>query len=212
MKTFSLIDRVLIELEHSLRTCHVKPSLGNRPYPAKDIPDNELSEQESHHAARLMRINNAGEVAAQGLYRGQALTARKERIKTDMLEAAEEENEHLNWCQTRLKELGSGTSLLDPVWYWGSFSIGLSAGIAGDKWSLGFVEETEKQVTHHLQSHLQKLPEQDQRSRAILETMKEDEHKHAVNAHNAGAAKLPTVIQKTMNLVGKIMTFSAYRI
>lgn len=212
MKSFSLIDRVLIELEHSLRTCHVKPSLGSRPYPATDLPDTDLSEQESQHTASLMRVNNAGEVAAQGLYRGQAITARKESIKADMLEAANEENEHLNWCQTRLHELGSGTSLLDPVWYWGSFGIGLSAGLAGDKWSLGFVEETEKQVTQHLQSHLQKIPAQDQRSRAILETMKEDEQKHAVNAHNAGAAKLPLVIQNAMNLVSKCMTFSAYRL
>lgn len=212
MKPLSLIDHVLIELEHSLRTCHVKPSSGPRPYPAQKLQNPELSEQDSAHSASLMRVNNAGEVAAQGLYRGQALTAGNESIKNDMLEAANEENEHLNWCQTRLSELGSHTSLLDPFWYWGSFSLGLTAGLIGDKWSLGFVEETEKQVTRHLEKHLDELPEQDHRSRVIVDNMKQDEIKHAVYAHNAGAAKLPIPVRLAMNLVSKVMTFSAYRI
>ena len=212
MKVFSAIDKVLIELEHSLRTCHVKPSIGSRPYPAKNIKHPDLNEQESSHAASLMRVNNAGEVAAQGLYRGQAITARNGSIKNDMLEAANEENEHLNWCQTRLTELGSRTSLLDPFWYWGSFGLGLTAGFIGDKWSLGFVEETENQVTRHLESHLNELPEQDHRSKTVLNTMKDDEIRHAVNAHKAGAAKLPDPVRKGMNLVSKVMTFSAYRI
>ncbi|MCK4710338.1 MAG: 2-polyprenyl-3-methyl-6-methoxy-1,4-benzoquinone monooxygenase [Gammaproteobacteria bacterium] len=210
MKSFSAIDKVLIELEHSLRTCHVKPSIGSRPYPAKNLEHPELSEQESTHVSGLMRVNNAGEVAAQGLYRGQAISARNKDIKNNMLEAANEENEHLNWCQTRLTELDSRTSLLDPFWYWGSFSIGLTAGLIGDKWSLGFVEETEKQVTRHLEKHLNDLPEQDHRSRVILDTMKDDEIKHAINAHKAGAAKLPSPVQQAMNLVSKVMTFSAF--
>ena len=212
MKTFSPIDRFIIEFEHSLRTCHVKPGGGKRPYPAAQQAPSELDEAESQRVAGLMRVNNAGEVAAQGLYRGQALTARKQTIKQDMLEAAEEENEHLNWCQTRLSEIGARRSLLDPLWYWGSFTIGATAGLIGDKWSLGFVEETEKQVTRHLEAHLQQLPPQDQRSQAILELMKQDEMRHATNAHKAGAAKLPAFIQRAMTAVSKVMTFSAYRV
>ena len=212
MKSYSLLDRMIIEFEHSLRTCHVKPTGGKRPYPAVDKGDTTLDENEAQHVAGLMRVNNAGEVAAQGLYRGQALTARKQAVKQDMLEAAEEENEHLNWCQTRLAEVGARRSLLDPLWYWGSFTIGAGAGMIGDKWSLGFVEETEKQVTRHLEDHLQQLPPQDQRSKAVLELMKQDEMRHATNAHKAGAAKLPSFIQNAMSAVSKVMTFSAYRI
>lgn len=212
MKYYSLLDRIIIEFEHSLRTCHVKPAGGKRAYPAQSIEETELPEDENRHIAGLMRVNNAGEVAAQGLYRGQALTAHNQAVRKDMLEAADEENEHLNWCQTRLSEVNARRSLLDPLWYWGSFSIGATAGMIGDKWSLGFVEETENQVTHHLEQHLQQLPEQDQRSQAILELMKQDEMRHATNAHKAGAAKLPAAIQKAMTAVSKVMTFSAYRV
>lgn len=212
MKTFSFIDRILIELEHNLRTCHVKPARGARPYPAEILPFPDLTDTENRHVSGLMRVNNAGEVAAQGLYRGQAFSASQPAIKKNMLQAAIEENEHLDWCQTRLSELGAQRSMLDPVWYWGSFSLGLSAGLAGDKWSLGFVEETEKQVTRHLQQHLQQLPEQDTRTREILSLMKQDEMRHARQAHLAGAAKLPEFIKQAMTLVSKIMTFSAYRV
>ncbi len=213
MKTLSVIDLLLIELEHSLRTCQVKPAIGaSRPYPAEGTDETDLNDQQTKHIAGLMRVNNAGEVAAQGLYRGQAISARNKTIKNDMLQAASEENEHLNWCQTRLKELHSKRSLLDPFWYWGSFSLGLGAGLIGDKWSLGFVEETENQVAKHLDNHLNQLPEQDHRTQRILQTMQQDEMKHAVYAHNAGAAKLPKPVQQAMNLVSKIMTFSAYRI
>ena len=212
MKSLSLLDKVLIELEHSLRTCHVKPPAGKRPYPAlqNDYPD--LDENQIRHVSGLMRVNNAGEVSAQGLYRGQAVTARDQHIKQEMLQAAEQENEHLNWCQTRLHELNAKTSLLDPVWYWGSFAIGLTAGTIGDKWSLGFVEETEKQVTEHLQQHLEQLPTQDDRSASILHQMKQDEMQHAENAHQAGAAALPGPIQAAMGWISKIMTYTAYRI
>jgi ubiquinone biosynthesis monooxygenase Coq7 len=159
MRHLSLSDRLLDELQHGLSTCHLRPPAAERGYPADSAEKADLSEQEQAHVAGLMRVNNAGEVAAQGLYRGQALGARKQAISDAMKEAAEEENEHLNWCQRRLGELEQGRSLLDGVWYWGSFTIGALAGAAGDKWSLGFVKETEQQVCAHLDEHLQRLPE-----------------------------------------------------
>ena len=159
-----------------------------------------------------MRVNNAGEVAAQGLYRGQAFSARDSKTGDSMRAAAEEENEHLNWCLQRLSELGESRSKLDGLWYLGSFAIGSMAGAVGNKWSLGFVEETENQVSEHLESHLEKLPEQDLRSRAVLKTMKEDEMRHAIEAHEAGAAKLPSLVKRTMGLTSKLMTFAAYRL
>ena len=212
MRHFSLTDRVLGELQHGLSTCHLRPPAAERPYPAEATGEAELSAAEQAHIAGLMRVNNAGEVAAQGLYRGQALTARAQALGEAMHEAAEEENEHLHWCQRRLAELDQRRSLLDGVWYWGSFTIGALAGAAGDKWSLGFVEETEKQVCAHLDRHLADLPEQDGRSRAIIETMRADELRHAENAAAAGAAELPAPVKSAMNLVSKIMTFTAYRL
>jgi len=208
----TLIDRLIGELQHGLSTCHVRPPDHARPYPARTVQADDLSEQEQKQVVGLMRVNNAGEVAAQGLYRGQALTARDISVSTAMETAAEEENEHLNWCQRRLGELNASRSKLDGIWYWGSFSIGALAGAIGDKWSLGFVQETEQQVCRHLQSHLLRLPEGDNRSRAILEAMKTDEMRHADNAQQAGAAELPAPIKKAMTLVSKVMTFSAYRI
>ena len=211
-QSFSLTDRLLEELQHGLSTCHARPPDHPRPYPAKSAAADELSDQEQKKVAGLMRVNNAGEVAAQGLYRGQALTARDANIRSAMNMAAEEENEHLNWCQRRLGELSSSRSKFDGIWYWGSFGIGALAGAVGDKWSLGFVQETEQQVCRHLQDHLALLPESDKRSRAILETMKSDEMRHAVNAQQAGAAELPTTVKKAMTLLSKIMTYTAYRI
>jgi ubiquinone biosynthesis monooxygenase Coq7 len=186
--------------------------MGERGYPAKGIEDDSLDDMNSAHSAGLMRVNNAGEVAAQGLYRGQALGARNSALGATMEQAAEEENEHLNWCQQRLAELNQGRSLFDGVWYWGSFSIGALAAAAGDKWSLGFVKETEQQVCAHLDRHLEQLPQQDQRSRAILASMREDESRHAENAAAAGAAELPAAVKAAMTLVSKVMTFTAYRI
>lgn len=212
MRHLSVTDRLLDELQHGLKTSHLQPPGSAQNYPAQDLEENELSDKEQRHVAGLMRVNNAGEVAAQGLYRGQALSARQQALSNAMTEAAAEENEHLNWCQQRLSELNQRRSLLDGVWYWGAFTIGALAGVAGDKWSLGFVVETEQQVSAHLDRHLQRLPEQDQRSRAIIETMREDELKHAVNAAQAGAAELPRPIKSAMTLVSKIMTFTAYRI
>ena len=212
IKNTTLIDRLLEELQHGLNTCHARPPQHERPYPARAAGAVELTDQEQKQVAGLMRVNNAGEVAAQGLYRGQALTARNAKVSASMAEAAEEENEHLNWCQHRLAELDASRSKLDGLWYWGSFSIGALAGAVGDKWSLGFVEETEKQVCRHLEKHLSQLPEKDTRSRAILETMQADERRHAVNAHDAGATELPLAVKEAMTLVSKIMTFSAYRL
>lgn len=211
LQKLNLVDSFLDELQHGLSTCHLQPPLQDRPYPADDFAQDKLSDNEQRHVAGLMRVNNAGEVAAQGLYRGQALTARKPEIKAAMNVAAQEENEHLNWCQHRLAELKQGRSKLDGVWYWGSFTIGAIAGAAGDKWSLGFVRETEQQVYQHLDDHVSQLPPQDQRSRAILETMKQDELQHAINAEKAGAATLPRPIRLAMAAVSKVMTFAAYR-
>ena len=212
MRKLSFTDRLLEELQHGLATSHLRPATTTRTYPADGAEQGELSPQELARVAGLMRVNNAGEVAAQGLYRGQSLTARKQALSAAMNEAAEEENEHLDWCQQRLAELQQPRSLLDGVWYWGSFTIGALAGAAGDRWSLGFVKETEQQVCRHLDHHLERLPEQDQRSRAIIEAMREDELRHADNAAEAGAAELPLVIKTAMKLVSKVMTFTAYRI
>lgn len=211
LQKLSLIDTLLDEFQHGLKTCQVRPLTNARPYPGAVIEDDFLSDSEQRHAAGLMRVNNAGEVAAQGLYRGQAFSAHDPKTSMDMRAAAEEENEHLNWCQQRLSELGENRSKLDGLWYLGSFAIGSVAGAIGDKWSLGFVEETEKQVCEHLKSHLQKLPEQDLRSKAVLETMKADEMRHAINAHEAGAAELPSIIKRAMTMTSKVMTFAAYR-
>lgn len=212
MRNLSFSDRLLDELQHGLNTSHVRPAATERGYPASDVCDGELDEREITHIAGLMRVNNAGEVAAQGLYRGQALTARAEALSVSMQQAAQEENEHLNWCQRRLGELNRRRSLLDGAWYWGSLTIGALAGAAGDKWSLGFVKETEQQVCAHLDRHLESLPAEDKRSRAIIETMREDEARHAESAANAGAAELPAPVKALMTLVSKVMTFSAYRV
>ncbi len=212
LQKLNFIDNLIDELQHGLKTCHVQPPAQPRPYPARDIDQQPLSDSEQLHVGGLMRVNNAGEVAAQGLYRGQGLTARDAKIKIAMQAAADEENEHLNWCQHRLDELKQRRSILDGIWYWGSFAIGATAGAIGDKWSLGFVKETEQQVYQHIEDHLALLPESDQRSRVILERMKKDEMQHAINAHKAGAAELPGLIKSAMTMVSKLMTFAAYRV
>ena len=212
MQKLNLVDRLLDEFQHGLKTCHLRPAGVAREYPAQQLGQVDLSKLEQAHVAGLMRVNNAGEVAAQGLYRGQALTATKQAVSAAMAEAADEENEHLNWCQRRLSELGERRSLLDGIWYWGSFTIGALAGAAGDKWSLGFVKETEQQVCAHLDRHIEQLPQQDQRSRAIIASMRRDEQRHATNAEKAGAAELPSIVKSAMSVVSKVMTFTAYRI
>jgi ubiquinone biosynthesis monooxygenase Coq7 len=171
-----------------------------------------LDVAERKHAAGLMRVNHVGEVCAQALYQSQKLLARDSQIQEMLEHSAQEEMDHLAWCETRLKELDSHTSYLNPLWYAGSFAIGLVAGLAGDKWSLGFVAETEKQVESHLESHLQKLPETDHRSRAIVEQMRVDEIAHGQAALNAGGESLPEPIQKMMQALSKLMTTTAYKI
>jgi len=159
-----------------------------------------------------MRVNHSGEVSAQGLYQGQALTAKLPDVRAKMEQAAIEENDHLVWCEQRLKDLDARKSLLNPIWYGGSFLIGATAGLLGDKWSLGFVAETEHQVVRHLDEHLESLSESDERSRAILDQMKIDEAKHATTALHHGGADLPTAVKKIMGLMSKVMTRTAYRI
>ena len=207
---YSPIDQLLLTVENGLRTVFGKPEITERPDPALDIPENELSDAERELAGRLMRINHAGEVAAQGLYTGQALTAKLPEVRDKMERAAQEENDHLAWCEKRINELGSHKSLLNPLVYTGSVAIGALAGIAGDKWSLGFVAETEHQVIRHLDEHLHQLSENDVKSRAVLEQMKEDEGHHATVALHAGGTRLPKPVQKLMALTSKVMTRSTY--
>lgn len=179
--------------------------------PAPSAPEQPLDEPARKHAAGLMRVNHAGEIAAQALYHGQAFVARDGKVREHLLAAAREEQDHLQWCAQRLDELGSAPSKLEPLWYAGSFAIGAAAGLAGDKWSLGFVEETEKQVAEHLDEHLRALPEGDRRSRAIVRAMRADEARHGREAHEAGARELPGPVRSLMRRIAGVMKFGAYR-
>lgn len=212
MRNYNPFDRLLINLDQAVRTVFGRPMGTERPGPADTCAEPELSPQEQAEAARLMRVNHAGEVCAQALYQGQALTARLPDVRTHMERAAAEENDHLIWCTARIRELGGSTSLLNAAWYAGAFAIGALAGTAGDKWSLGFLAETERQVAEHLDRHLQRLPPQDVKSRAILEQMREDEARHATTALKAGGAPLPWPIRRAMQLASRVMTETAYRI
>ncbi|MDD9982942.1 MAG: 2-polyprenyl-3-methyl-6-methoxy-1,4-benzoquinone monooxygenase [Gammaproteobacteria bacterium] len=204
------LDRLIIAFDRVLRGA-ARTDLGPASEsPADDVADDGLDDRERRHSAGLMRVNHAGEVAAQALYQGQSLVAREPETREAMEQAAREENEHLTWCRTRLEELGSAPSVLDPVWYAGSLAIGAAAGLAGDRWSLGFVVETEHQVVEHLEDHLSRLPDGDHRSRALLTRMQADEQHHATRAHAAGAAELPWVIRRAMRAASKVMTRTAY--
>ena len=205
------LDRIMIEAQRALETVFGNPP-ANRPNPGSDAADVELDDSERRHAAGLMRINHVGEVCAQALYVGQAAVARDPVTREHLLEAAQEETDHLAWCADRLRELDSRPSLLNPVWYAGSYAIGLLAGLRGDGWNLGFVVETERQVEAHLEEHLQTLPEADLRSRAILSMMKADEARHADNAESAGARLLPQPIPTAMAAASKLMKTVAYRV
>ncbi len=211
-RTLSSIDRLILNLDQGIRTVFGQPKATGRPNPADGVPDAELGEWERRHAAGLMRVNHTGEVCAQALYQGQALTARLPHVRESMEQASAEENDHLAWCERRLQELDSRPSFLNAFWYAGSFAMGAAAGIAGDRWSLGFVAETEHQVVDHLTDHLERLPEPDARSRAILEQMRVDEGNHATVALEAGGARLPAPIRKLMTYTSKIMTTTAYRL
>ncbi|HEY0634205.1 MAG TPA: 2-polyprenyl-3-methyl-6-methoxy-1,4-benzoquinone monooxygenase [Gammaproteobacteria bacterium] len=210
MRHYSPLDRLVMHVDTAMRTIAGKPILTERPNPAEPIADSELSEQERVLAGRLMRINHAGEVSAQGLYEGQALTAKLPEVRDKFERAALEENDHLEWCERRAHELGTHVSYLNPFWYFGSLAIGAAAGLAGDKWSLGFVVETEHQVVKHLDEHLAQLSPEDRKSRAILEQMKEDEMHHATMALHAGGAELPLPVKGLMKLTSKVMTGTAY--
>ena len=207
---FSPIDRLIIEAQHALGTT-LGRAFAERPNPAGDLPDPALDEAGRRHAAGLMRINHTGEVCAQALYLGQAVVARDEATRAHLQHAAQEETDHLAWCADRLDELGSRPSVFNPLWYAGSYAIGLAAGLRGDGWNLGFVVETERQVEAHLEEHLQTLPPGDERSRAILRTMKDDEARHADNALEAGARLLPQPIPRLMALTSRLMKAVAYR-
>ena len=204
----SMGDQVLAELGHALRVCAGEPSPA-ADNPAGDAEDAIGSGHERELSAGLMRVNHAGEVSAQALYRGQALVARDDKLRRSLLEAAEEEGRHLKWCEDRIDELNGRRSLLTPLWYAGSFGIGALAGLFGDRSSLGFLAETEAQVESHLDSHLSQLPQSDVRSRKILERMREDEIRHGRNAEKAGGEPLPEAARSAMRLASKCMTTTA---
>ncbi|ATD68569.1 MULTISPECIES: 2-polyprenyl-3-methyl-6-methoxy-1,4-benzoquinone monooxygenase [Luteimonas] len=208
---FNPIDRMLVETQRALDTVFGNPP-ASRPNPAADTPDVVLDESERRHAAGLMRINHVGEVCAQGLYFGQAAVAREPETRAHLLEAAQEETDHLAWCAQRLRELDSRPSLLNPLWYGGSYALGVVAGLRGDGWNLGFVVETERQVEAHLDDHLQTLPEADRRSRDILQQMKADEARHAEQAEQAGARVLPWPVPSLMAAASSLMKAVAYRV
>lgn len=207
----SFIESLIKEVDGALRTLlPPKERIPMRVSPAQKLTEAPLSAEEKKHCAGLMRVNHAGEVCAQALYQGQALTAKLTHIKKQMSQAAAEETDHLAWCEQRLQELDSKPSILNPLWYTGSIIIGALAGFAGDKVSLGFVAETEHQVSTHLQKHLEKLPAQDKKTKAVLELMQADEEHHAQEAISAGAIELPYIIKQLMNGVSKLMTKSSY--
>ena len=208
----SLIDRFIVEFDTALRSV-VGGANPHRPTPCSLVhAEVALDPSEREHAAGLMRVNHVGEVCAQALYQSQKLFARNPEIQMMLHRSGQEEMDHLAWCETRLEELGSHTSYLNPLWYAGSFAIGMAAGLAGDKWSLGFVAETEKQVENHLESHLEKLPLNDHRSRAIVKQMRLDEIEHGQAALHAGGVSLPEPISRVMKMMSKVMTSSAYKI
>jgi 3-demethoxyubiquinol 3-hydroxylase len=205
----NMLDNLIVEFDKGLRTVLAKAQTV-RPFPDRNHAEPTMDEREKRHAAALMRINHSGEVCAQALYNGQALTARNPATEAALREASHEETEHLAWCEKRIQELGSHKSLLNPLWYTGSFAIGALAGTLGDKWNLGFLAETENQVGKHIEDHLQRLPQQDEKSRAILEQMKIDEAKHATTALHYGGTELPLPVQLAMKLTSKVMTRTSY--
>lgn len=202
------VDRLIIEFDRALRTVFAAAPL-SRPVPGADLPEAELSDAQRLQAAALMRVNHCGEVCAQALYQGQALTCRQPALKEALEKAAQEETDHLAWTERRLAELGGRKSLLDPLCYVGSLSFGALAGAAGDSWNLGFLAETERQVEAHLDGHLARWPEADQRSRAIIEQMRADEVGHAHMAVALGARELPAPVKGAMRLVARLMTGGA---
>ena len=209
---FSPVDRLLLQADAALRTLLPFSGQPTRPSPAIVQPESELDEQQAQHIAGLMRINHTGEVCAQALYQGQALTAKLPQVRQAMEHAADEEIDHLAWCEQRIRQLGSHPSVLNPLFYGMSFGIGAVAGLISDKVSLGFVAATEHQVCKHLDEHLEQIPAEDEKSRAILEQMRVDEEQHAESALDAGGFRFPAPIKFGMSLMAKVMTKSTYRI
>jgi 3-demethoxyubiquinol 3-hydroxylase len=203
------LDRMIVEFDKGLRTLFGQVN-SVRAYPDADIPEAPLNESEKNRAAALMRVNHSGEICAQALYQGQALTARDPEVQQILQRAAQEETEHLAWTSKRVHELGGHLSLLNPFWYTGSLALGAIAGLLGDQWNLGFLAETERQVGDHLQSHLDRLPPDDEKSRAIVAQMHIDETGHADMARSLGGADLPQPVQLAMKLNSKVMTGAAY--
>ena len=211
-RNYSRLDHLIISIDSALRMSSGETVAAKRPNPSSDVPDIVMDETHRQHAAGLMRINHAGEICAQALYAGQAATARNPEVQAEMQQAADEEIDHLSWCKDRLDELDSKPSRLAPLWYAGSFAIGAAAGLAGDGWSLGFLKETENQVEAHLANHIEKLPAEDARSRAILDQMKIDEAKHAQMAEDSGAFDLPRPVRRLMKLTAGGMKAIAYKL
>ncbi len=206
------LDRLLLQADRALRTLSPGAPSHARPSPALAEEETEMSDAERKHAAGLMRVNHSGEVCAQALYQGQALTAKLPQVRGEMERAADEEIDHLAWCEQRLSELDSRPSLLNPLWYGLSFGLGAAAGKISDRVSLGFVAATEDQVCKHLQSHLERLPAQDQKSRAVVEQMLIDEEEHGHTALEAGGARFPAPVKGLMSLVSRVMTSASYRV
>lgn len=209
-RKYSVADQMIINLDRAVRGRDRSRGEGGRPSPAEVAPDDALSAAERRVSSALMRVNHAGEVAAQALYHGQALTASNPALRDAMEQSAREEDDHLAWCRGRLDELGERPSRLDPFWYAGAFVFGSLAGLAGDRVNLGFLAETERQVVDHLDDHLARLPESDRRSRAVLEQMRVDEAAHASSAEQRGAAELPPLIKRAMRFASRVMTRTAY--
>jgi len=204
-----MIDRLIVSFDRGLRTLF-GPAVSARPVPGADLPEAEMSPAQREHAAALMRVNHTGEVCAQALYQGQALTARSSQAQSALERAAVEETEHLAWTERRIEELGGRKSLLNPLWYAGSFAAGAATGVLGDRWNLGFLAETERQVVEHLDGHLRRLPGEDHKSRAICGEMRLDEARHATSALEHGGSELPAPARALMRLASNVMTRITY--
>ncbi len=206
-----MFDRAILEFDRALRAV-AGVMHAERASPAEGVPENPISEDQKAHAAALMRVNHVGEICAQALYQGQALTARHAESRAALEAAAREEQDHLAWSAQRIGELGGRPSLLNPLWYAGSFAIGAAAGLLGDRWNFAFLAETERQVEEHLTGHLEALPPEDQRTRAVVEAMRADEIKHRASALQLGGADLPEPVKRAMRLAARVMTTVAYRV
>jgi len=205
------LDRLIGEFDRALRAV-AGVAQASRPSPAERLPENSIGDEERAHAAALMRVNHVGEVCAQALYQGQALTARDPATRQALDGAAREEEDHLAWSAERIRELNGRLSLLNPLWYAGSFAIGAAAGLLGDRWNFAFLAETERQVEEHLARHLEALPAEDERTRAVVEAMRADEARHRQTALGLGAAELPEPVKRAMRLASRVMTTIAYRV